>query len=57
MISVVLMILQICLQEMKVEGRKADCIMAAYLASELALRLVKPGEEVCGQYRSTVYCL
>ncbi|XP_062519204.1 proliferation-associated protein 2G4-like [Corticium candelabrum] len=31
--------------EMKVEGRKADCIMAAYLASELALRLVKPGEE------------
>ena len=29
-------------------GRKADCIMAARLASEAALRLVQPGNEVQG---------
>ena len=28
------------------KGRKADVIMAAHLASEAALRLVKPGSEV-----------
>ena len=28
-----------------VTGRKADVIMAAHLASEAALRLVKPGNE------------
>ena len=32
--------------ETKVKGRKADAIMAAHLASEAALRLVKPGNEV-----------
>ena len=30
----------------KVTGRKADCIMAAHLAAEAALRLIKPGSEV-----------
>ena len=30
----------------KVDGRKADVIMAAHLASEAALRIVKPGNEV-----------
>ena len=30
----------------KVTGRKADAILAAHLASEAALRLVKPGNEV-----------
>ena len=30
----------------KVKGRAADAIMAAHLASEAALRLVKPGNEV-----------
>ena len=30
----------------KVKGRKADALMAAHLASEAALRLVKPGNEV-----------
>ena len=30
----------------KVTGRKADTIMAAHLAAEAALRLVKPGTEV-----------
>ena len=30
----------------KVTGRKADVIMAAHLAAETALRLVKPGTEV-----------
>ena len=28
------------------EGRKADAILAAHYASEAALRLVKPGQEV-----------
>lgn len=32
-------------KENKVKGRKADVIMAAHLASEAALRLVKPGNE------------
>lgn len=31
--------------ENKVKGRKADVILAAHYASELALRLVKPGNE------------
>ena len=30
----------------KITGRKADAMMAAHLASEAALRLVKPGNEV-----------
>ena len=30
----------------KVKGRKADALLAAHLASEAALRLVKPGNEV-----------
>ena len=30
----------------KIKGRAADAIMAAHLASEAALRLVKPGNEV-----------
>ena len=30
----------------KVKGKKADALMAAHLASEAALRLVKPGNEV-----------
>ena len=34
------------LQDNKVTGRKADVIQAAYLASELAQRLVKAGKEV-----------
>ncbi|KAK3106673.1 hypothetical protein FSP39_024934 [Pinctada imbricata] len=32
-------------QENKIKGRKADAVMAAHLASEAALRLVKPGNE------------
>jgi methionine aminopeptidase len=31
----------------KVSGRKADVILAAYFASEAALRLVRPTNEVC----------
>ena len=30
----------------KTTGRKADAMLAAHLASEAALRLVKPGNEV-----------
>ena len=30
----------------KIAGRKADVMLAAHLASEAALRLVKPGNEV-----------
>ena len=33
-------------KDKKVTGRQADCMMAAHLASEAALRLVKPGNEV-----------
>ena len=33
-------------KDKKVKGRQADAIMAAHLASEAALRLVKPGNEV-----------
>ncbi len=33
-------------KDKKVTGKKADAIMAAHLASEAALRLVKPGNEV-----------
>jgi methionine aminopeptidase len=31
----------------KITGRQADVMLAAHLASEAALRLVKPGNEVC----------
>lgn len=31
-------------REKKVTGRRADCILAAYYASEAALRLIKPNE-------------
>ena len=31
----------------KITGRKADVMMAAHLCAEAALRLVKPGNEVC----------
>jgi len=34
-----------CTKENPLTGRKADAMMAAYLASEAALRLVKPGNE------------
>lgn len=34
------------LQDNKVTGRKADVLQAAYLASEVAQRLVKAGNEV-----------
>lgn len=34
------------LQDKKVTGRKADAILAAHLASEAALRLVKPANDV-----------
>jgi len=30
----------------KITGRKADAVLAAHYASEAALRLVKPGNEV-----------
>ena len=30
-----------------ITGRKADAILAAHYASEAALRLLKPGQEVC----------
>lgn len=33
-------------QENKVTGRKADVVHATHLASQAALRLVKPGNEV-----------
>ena len=33
-------------QDNKVTGRKADVMMAAHMAAEAALRLVKPGNEV-----------
>lgn len=35
------------LKDKKVTGRKADAMLAAHVASEIALRLVKPGNEVC----------
>lgn len=35
------------LQENPVTGRKADVIKAAHLCAEAALRLVKPGNQVC----------
>ena len=37
-------------QDKKVTGRKADAILAAHLASEVALRLVKPGNEVSNHF-------
>ena len=36
----------VILQENKATGRKADVLMAAYLASEIAHRMVVPGGEV-----------
>ena len=36
----------------KTTGRKADAILAAHLCAEAALRLVKPGNEVCNLYFS-----
>ena len=38
--------LLIALQENKITGRQADVLLAAYLASELVHRTVKPAEEV-----------
>ena len=35
-------------QENKIKGRQADVMIAAYNAAEVALRLVKPGNEVSG---------
>lgn len=37
------------------KGRKADVIMAAHLASEAALRLVKPGNEVSNFAPMNIY--
>lgn len=31
----------------KVTGRKADVVLAAHFASQAALRLLRPGNEVC----------
>ena len=31
----------------KVGGKQADALLAAHLASEAAVRLIKPGNEVC----------
>ena len=39
------------LQDNPVTGKKADVIQAAYIASEIAHRMLKPGGEVC-----TLYC-
>lgn len=33
-------------QENKITGRKADVLLAAYYAAEIAQRLVKPGNTV-----------
>lgn len=33
-------------EENKVEGKKADVMLAAHYASQAALRLLKPGNEV-----------
>lgn len=38
----------------KVSGRKADVCLAAHYASEAALRLVKPGNEVI-KYKQELY--
>ena len=40
------MLLLFALQENKITGRQADVLLAAYLASELVHRTVKPAEEV-----------
>lgn len=42
-----------CLQENKITSRKADVLQAAYFASEVAHRTVKPGEEVSTNYLAT----
>lgn len=41
--------IEICVhwQGSKIDGRKADVILAAHHAAEVALRMVKPGAEVC----------
>ena len=39
-------------QEAPVSGRKADVVLAAHLASEIAHRMVVPGGEV----QATGYC-
>ena len=39
---------QMLFQENKIKGRQADVMIAAYNAAEVALRLVKPGNEVSG---------
>jgi hypothetical protein len=41
-------------QESPVTDRKADVIKAAYLASEIAHRMVVPGGEVCHLLTLTV---
>lgn len=41
-----ILILFLFFQEKKATGRKADVVMAAYLASEIAHRMVVPGGEV-----------
>lgn len=40
-------------KDKKIQGRKADVLLAAHLASEAALRLIKPGNEV----RTSFKCL
>ena len=42
-------------EKTKITGRKADTILAAHLASEAALRLVKPGNEVCSIVLNLVF--
>lgn len=37
----------VSLQDNPVTGKKADVIQAAYIASEIAHRMLKPGGEVC----------
>ena len=39
----------------KTTGRKADAILAAHLCAEAALRLVKPGNEVCNLLLNTLF--
>ena len=43
-------------KDKKVTGRKADVMMAAHLASEAALRLVKPGNEVRSENYTMFLC-
>jgi len=41
-----MLVINTLFQESQVTGRKADVIMAAHNAAEVALRMVKPGAEV-----------